>query len=156
MRKPLMPPPVWFVLFMAVGYLITEPFEVAAFDYTPTASSQLTVIFSGLGLLVALIAVGQFFRQNTTVHPMHPEKATSLVTVGIYRFTRNPMYLGMLLILLGFAFLGHNLLGFVVPVAFVLVINVFQIIPEERALAELFGDEFSAFKKRTPRWFLFF
>ena len=156
MRKPLLPPPVWFVLFMALGVLITDPFEVAALDYSAAWSSELTVVFSGLGLLVGLIAVLQFFRQKTTVHPMHPEKATALVTGGIYRITRNPMYLGMLLILIGFTFLGHNWLGFLVPPLFVLAINVFQIIPEEQALAELFGEQFEAFRKRTPRWFLFF
>jgi len=141
---------------MGLGYLITEPFEVEALNYSPIGSVTLAILFSVIGLLIAVSAVGQFAQHKTTVHPTHPEKTTSLVTGGVYRFTRNPMYLGMLLILVGFSFLGQNALGFIVPVLFVFVINLVQIIPEERALAELFGDTYEAFKQRTPRWVLFF
>ena len=89
---------------------------------------------------------------RTTVNPLRPEKASSLVTSGIFRLTRNPMYLGLALIVAAAAAWYGNLLGgFVVPM-FVLYINRFQIVPEERALAAKFGTAFDAYRSRTRRW----
>ena len=91
-------------------------------------------------------------RARTTVNPLKPERASSMVTHGIYRFTRNPMYLGMVMFLLAWAIHLAALLPFIGPLVFVLYITRFQIRPEERALKELFGDEYVAYAARVRRW----
>ncbi|MEM0929687.1 MAG: isoprenylcysteine carboxylmethyltransferase family protein [Pseudomonadota bacterium] len=156
MFRPILPPPLWALIFLIAGYLITEPFEVAALDYGQVLAVELTLLFVVAGFALPIIAVRQFHKHQTTVLPMKPSKASSLVTDGVFKHTRNPMYLGMLLVLLGFSFLGHNYLGFLMPLLFVLVITLTQILPEERALEANFGDDFRAYKAATPRWVLFF
>ena len=104
------------------------------------------------GALISLLGVVAFRRARTTVNPMKPETSSSLVVVGIYRVTRNPMYLGFLLILLGGAAYCSNVLSLLAIPAFVLYMTVFQIRPEERALDSLFGPEFAAYRTRVRRW----
>lgn len=101
--------------------------------------------FSGAGMLA-------FLRAKTTVNPLHPEKVSALVTAGVYRFTRNPMYVGLLLVLLAWAVGLSSPEALVGPVAFVLYINRFQIGPEERVLTARFGSEYEAYKARVRRW----
>jgi protein-S-isoprenylcysteine O-methyltransferase Ste14 len=105
-----------------------------------------------VGALVSILGVVSFRRARTTVNPMKPESSSALVVSGIYRVTRNPMYLGFLLILLGWGvYLSHALSIALVP-AFVLYMDLFQIRPEERALEGRFGPEFVAYKSRVRRW----
>jgi len=104
------------------------------------------------GILIALAGVFEFRRARTTVDPLHPERATAVVDGGIYQFTRNPMYLGMLLGLIGLTAFLANLLMPIGPVLFILYINRFQIAPEERALIGLFGDPYRAYLARVRRW----
>jgi protein-S-isoprenylcysteine O-methyltransferase Ste14 len=119
------------------------------------AAGARTVVSGGLVALAALvgwIGIRAFARTRTPFDPHRPEKATALVTGGIFRWSRNPMYLSMVLALLGWAaWLGQPwlVLG---PVAFVLYITRFQIRPEERALAEKFGAEYESYRRRTRRW----
>lgn len=103
---------------------------------------------------VAVIVLGglAFRRAETSVNPFAPGKASSLVTGGIYRLTRNPMYLGMLLMLCGWSFFLSNAAVWAGPVALVLYLDRFQIVPEERMLGRLFGDEFRAYRARVRRW----
>jgi len=105
-----------------------------------------------LGALVAILGVASFKRAKTTVNPMKPESSSSLVTSGVYRMTRNPMYLGFLLILLGWGAYLSNILSIALVAAFVLYMDLFQIGPEERALEGRFGSEFVAYKGRVRRW----
>lgn len=105
-----------------------------------------------LGAVISLAGVVSFRRARTTVNPLKPEKTSALVCSGIYRITRNPMYLGFLLVLTGWTVLlasGYAALG---PVLFVAYITRFQILPEERVLTRLFGDEFTAYRSRVRRW----
>ena len=105
-----------------------------------------------MGLAFSAAGILAFRRSRTTVNPTTPDKATSLVSSGVYRITRNPMYLGLLLELLGLAaFLANPLALLLVP-AFVLYINRFQIKPEERTLSALFGGEYGAYQERVRRW----
>lgn len=104
------------------------------------------------GLVVDVMAIASFMRAKTTVNPMKPASSSSLVVAGIYKVTRNPMYLGSLLLLLGWAIHLSNVLAFLWLPAFVLYISRFQITPEERALAEHFGPEYAAYQARTRRW----
>ena len=105
-----------------------------------------------LGVIVTALGFMAFRRAKTTINPLEPEAATSLVTGGIYRYTRNPMYVGFAALLLGWAVylaVPWVLLG---PVAFILFITRFQIIPEERALSSKFGREYREYQERVRRW----
>lgn len=108
--------------------------------------------FALLGILMAVSALGRFRRTDTTVNPTTPHKASTLVTDGVYRLTRNPMYLGMLMLQLGYvAWLGTPA-SLAAIAAFVAWMTVFQIKPEERALQAIFADEYEDFRRRTRRW----
>lgn len=104
------------------------------------------------GAVVALAGVVSFRLANTTVNPARPESARVLVRRGVYLFTRNPMYLGLLLGLLGWAILLRHPLSLLLAPVFVLYMNRFQILPEERALTNLFGREFQHYASRVRRW----
>jgi protein-S-isoprenylcysteine O-methyltransferase Ste14 len=104
------------------------------------------------GAAVALAGVSEFGRARTTVNPLRPERASALVVSGIFRRTRNPMYLGLAIVLLGWAwYLAHPVAALGVP-AFVAWMNRSQIPREERALEQLFGAEFVRYKSRVRRW----
>ncbi len=127
---------------------------------TPTSSVPLDdtvrrvvagVIFV-VGILFPVAGVVAFRRARTTVDPRTPEASSALVRSGIYRYSRNPMYVGFALCLLAWGVFwgpGWGLLG---VVFFVLYMNHFQIVPEERALRALFGDELRAYEQRVRRW----
>lgn len=106
----------------------------------------------GLGILFIVAGLVQFRRARTTVNPMKPDTTSSLVTGGIYRFTRNPMYLGLALLLLAVVVFFSNPLGLAAVVVFVVWMNEFQIAPEERALRARFGDVFGEYCARVRRW----
>jgi protein-S-isoprenylcysteine O-methyltransferase Ste14 len=93
-----------------------------------------------------------FHRARTTINPMRPEAASSLVSHGVYRITRNPMYVGLTLILCGWAAYLGSWWALAGPVAFVAYIGRFQIAPEERMLAARFGDAYRAYRARVRRW----
>lgn len=114
-----------------------------------------------LGVALALLVIGQgisiagivsFRRARTTLNPLKPGTASALVTGGIYRFTRNPMYLGLLLTLLGWAAFIASPPALVFLFLYVVYINRFQIEPEERTLSSLFGADYAAYKTRVRRW----
>ena len=101
---------------------------------------------------MALAGAVAFRKYRTTVNPMHPESTTALVTTGIYSFTRNPMYVGLLLVLAAWAAWLSNLLALVILPVFVAYVSRFQIVPEERALAARFGEQFALYCRRVRRW----
>ena len=112
----------------------------------------LAVLLAAVGLVICVAGVVQFRRAKTTVNPLTPETTTAMVTSGIYRFSRNPMYLGFLLALTGWAvFLSHVLVFVFLPL-FVVYMNRFQIIREERALAAKFGRHFTDYRGSVRRW----
>lgn len=106
----------------------------------------------GLGLVVAVAGVLEFRRARTTVNPMRPANASALVTSGIYRFTRNPMYVGDVLILLAVVVFFSNPLGLAGVALFVVWMNLLQIPAEERALRGRFGAAYDAYCARVRRW----
>jgi len=110
------------------------------------------IAVGALGVAAALAGVAEFRRVQTTVDPTNPGNSTSVVTSGIYRFTRNPMYLGFLLVVVGWAVYLSNPWGFIGPIVFVLYMNRFQIEPEERILAARFGAPFEQYLRSVRRW----
>jgi len=121
-------------------------------EYESNLINVFSAIFLFLGLLVFFLAVASFKKHKTTVNPLQPSNASHLVISGIFRFTRNPMYLGMALILLSLSFKFNLLGGILVTALFIMFITRFQIIPEEDAMLSLFRDEFKTYKENTRRW----
>ena len=114
-----------------------------------------------LGLSLAILVVGvafsaagvlSFRRARTTLDPTKPEEASSLVRTGIYRVTRNPMYLGLLFVLVAWAVLLSSAWALLGVAGFVLYMSRFQIAPEERALSGLFESEYATYKASVRRW----
>lgn len=106
--------------------------------------------FSAALVLAAFVA---FRRAHTTINPMHPERAAALVTHGIYRFTRNPMYLSLVLLLLAYAIRFDAVGALGGPVVFAAYVTRFQVLPEERALEAKFGMQYEDYCRRVRRWF---
>jgi protein-S-isoprenylcysteine O-methyltransferase Ste14 len=116
------------------------------------ARIAVAVVFAGVGVGLAMSGVLTFRRAKTTVNPTTPAAASALVRTGVFRFTRNPMYLGLLLCLVAWAIFLSSVLALLSAPLFVVYMNRFQIAPEERALAALFGDSFAAYKRDVRRW----
>lgn len=108
--------------------------------------------FVVVGMGMGLAGLLAFRQAKTTINPTKPTAASSLVTRGVYTFSRNPMYLGLLFVLLGFVSILASPMALVLLPAFVAYINRFQITPEERVLALLFGQAFTAYKTKVRRW----
>lgn len=130
----------------------------AAVHFTPALGFKVpgaTILAAGLaaaGGLVALLGVAAFRRVKTTVNPLQPAAASHLVVAGIYRHTRNPMYLGMLLVLVGWGVFLDHALGLGLALLFIPLMNRLQIQPEERILAKIFGHHFTTYQSTVRRW----
>jgi len=109
-------------------------------------------VCAGFGVIVAILGVWAFRQAKTTVNPVTPEKASSVVTGGIYSYTRNPMYVGLTAVLVGWAIWLSVPLAIVGPAAFMLYMTRFQIIPEERVMSSKFGRDYDDYRKRVRRW----
>lgn len=109
-------------------------------------------LFLAAGAYCSIAGVCSFREAETTVNPTTPDASSALVTSGIYRRTRNPMYVGFLFFLLSLSAVLSNPWSLLVAAGFVLYMNRFQIVPEERALQSIFGDEYVGYKARVRRW----
>ncbi|MSP74529.1 MAG: isoprenylcysteine carboxylmethyltransferase family protein [Rhodospirillaceae bacterium] len=144
------PPPVVALLLAIAMWLAATVLSSLAF--TLPARLAIALAAAALGVAISTAGTVSFWRARTTVNPTRPDATSSLVATGIYRLTRNPMYLGLLLVLAGWAIYLSNAVTFVGPLLFLLYINRFQILPEERALAAKFGVAFDDYRRRTRRW----
>jgi protein-S-isoprenylcysteine O-methyltransferase Ste14 len=144
------PPVVLVLITAALMWLASHAAPWACF--TLAGRPLIATGVASAGVLVASMGVAAFRRAKTTVDPTRPEAASSLVRTGIYTRTRNPMYLGFLLVLAAWAVLLSSLVAFAFLPAFVAYLNHFQISPEERALAARFGREFADYRSRVRRW----
>jgi len=148
-------PPLLLVLLFALGMWLlaplTAPFSVQL-ALPALYTTVLALCLAMTGIAVALAGVLAFRRAKTTVDPRVPQQSSSLVLVGIYRYSRNPMYLGFLLLLAAFACYLQSLLALALLPLFVLYLNQFQIKPEERFLGQKFGQDFQVYMKQVRRW----
>ena len=144
------PPPAVALATAILMWLVSRTAPALAFVFP--AGNLLAVALAAAGIIIAISGVVTFRRAGTTLNPTKPEASSSLVSWGIYRLTRNPMYLGLLLELSGWAIYLSNPLAFLFLPVFILYINRFQIVPEEHALNSLFMDEFAAYQSRVRRW----
>jgi protein-S-isoprenylcysteine O-methyltransferase Ste14 len=143
------PPPIVTLVFGLSIYLTRGFFPMVEFSY----SSYLGILLLFSGLFVLISAVRLFRKGKTTVNPLSPEQATKLVTDGIFNYSRNPMYLGMAFILASMAVFFNLLGGIIFALIFCAYITKFQIIPEERAMRDLFSYDYDKYVKSTRRWF---
>lgn len=144
-------PPVAVVL-LAAALMWLLATAVAGLRAPLPGRLGIAIALASAGFGVALAGVTAFRRAHTTVNPMTPDASSSVVTTGIYRHTRNPMYLGMLLVLLAWCVALGNAAALAGPVAFILYMDRFQIAPEERALQAKFGDPYAAYLRQVRRW----
>jgi protein-S-isoprenylcysteine O-methyltransferase Ste14 len=147
-------PPALLVLLSALAmWGLASAFPGMALDLPMAWTLGFGVGLGGAGVVVIFAGIAAFRRHGTTVDPLHPDAASQVVRTGIYRRTRNPMYLGMGLGLLGWAgYLAHPLALLVWP-GFLAYLDRFQIQPEERALRAKFGGDYEAYLREVRRWF---
>jgi protein-S-isoprenylcysteine O-methyltransferase Ste14 len=144
------PPPVVTLVFGAGMWVLSR--VSASVPWTPSGRHAVATLLFALGVLCAASAAMAFRQLNTTINPQKPEESRTLVRSGPFRFTRNPMYLGLLTVLAGWAVwlaVPWSLLG---PFLFFFYIQRFQIIPEERVLLGKFGAEYEQYRRAVRRW----
>ena len=146
--KRVIYPPMWLALGVIVQFVCNEYFP--GFRFTSLEGQLAGSGILLLGLLLLVLAGGLFKQADTDMIPF--KNVSALVTTGVYRYTRNPMYLGMALILLACAVIVGAGTAFLVPLAFVVIIHYRFILPEEQMLRELFPQAFPAYCSRVRRW----
>ena len=146
METKIPPPIVTLIFIFLIGFSnrLIEPFS---FEYQTLLGVM--IIICGLSVLISAARV--FKQLETTINPMQPSQASKLAIIGPFKYTRNPMYLGMSIMLIGFGLIFGAKLTVCLVVMFVLYITVFQIIPEERAMQEKFTD-WKDYCTKVRRW----
>ena len=142
------PPPI-VTLFFGLCIYLSRPYFP---EFSSSLLNSMSVISFVVGISVFVAAVGSFKKQKTTVNPISIEKASSLVISGIFKYSRNPMYLGMSFILLGLAFKFNLIGGLLFTSIFMSFITIFQIKPEEVAMEKLFEQQWKDYIKNVRRW----
>ena len=144
------PPPGYALIIGFLMWSLNHYFPVAHWIANPWNKAGLVLIV--MAFSIDLSSLFLFFKKHTTPNPFRPENTTGLVTSGLYKYTRNPMYVGLLIILTGYTvWLGSVTPFFLLPLFFWLITNM-QIKPEERILEEKFGQEYLDYKKLVRRW----
>ena len=146
----LIPPPIVTALCAVMTWLVGRFVPLGGFEFPHQRLVAIGLLIAAA--LLMMVAAAQFLRARTTINPMRPGKASSLMTTGVFAFSRNPIYLADLLVLVGIAtWIGH-LVGFLPCILFVAYMNRFQIRPEESTLTALFGDDYRRYRERVRRW----
>ena len=148
--KTKVPPPVWALITGVVMWFVAK--SAYAYSIQVPYSLVFALVIGALGLSCSVAALRLFRSVETTVNPLKPEETSSLVTNGIYGKTRNPMYIGLSLVLIGWAVWLGSLSNIPVLVIFVVVMTELQIKPEEAALRDLFGQEYQDYCQQVGRW----
>ncbi|WP_086477767.1 methyltransferase family protein [Arenibacter lacus] len=149
--KLKIPPVIVTIIFAGFMYVLAEYLPVGYFDFF--GREYLMAFLFGVALIVGVVSIIQFIRASTTINPKSPTKTATLVTGGIYQYSRNPMYLALLLVLLGWGLYLGNAFNTLLAAGFVYYINAFQIEPEEEILFKKFPKEFQKYRVLVRRWF---
>ena len=144
-------PPLVMLVFGFLMYVLDRFLPVGEFDFFGRREMGYGLLV--VGILIMMMALFQFKRAKTTTDPVHPEKANQLVVKGIFKYTRNPMYLAMLLFLIAFGLRLGNAFNTLLAAGFVYYMNHFQIRHEEAALTKKFGKAYLLYLKAVRRWF---
>lgn len=142
------PPPIVTILFAVLIFYFSDSFAYVDLPF----KKYISLFFVLLGFFITFSSARNFKKKETTVNPIKPEEASQLVTDGFFKITRNPMYLGMLLFILGLSIYNGLIVGLVFLPLFIGYITFFQIIPEENAMIKIFGEDYKAYMKKVRRW----
>ena len=142
------PPPLIVLVLIVSIYFSSKKIDLINIPL----QLEISIFVLSAGILIFVNPVLQFIKSKTTVNPIQFEDVNKLVTSGIFKYSRNPMYLGMLMIVLSTSIFYLNIYSILTPLLFMLWINKFQIKREEEFLIEKFGDEYLSYKKKTRRW----
>jgi protein-S-isoprenylcysteine O-methyltransferase Ste14 len=144
------PPPVIFLICLGLIWEVNRWTFIEGLKFNLGTGIILFILM--IGAVIGVLGVLEFKRSSTPTNPHKPENATSLVTSGVYTFSRNPMYTGLLIVLSAAAFKWGSLAGFLVLPLFVSYMTQFQIKPEEAALEQKFGEVYTEYKEHVRRW----
>ena len=148
MKTIKIPPPILVLILTSLVYFSSTKLESIYLPYRQKVSVLILII----GIVVIISPVFDFIKSKTTVNPIKFQNVNRLVTTGIYRYSRNPMYLGMILIIISTTVYYLNFLSVFSPLIFYIWINKFQISREEIFLEGKFGNEYLKYKSKTRRW----
>ena len=147
-KKLKIPPPILVIILITSIYFSSDKLDLISIPYRTLFS----IVILSIGILVIINPVVKFIKSKTTVNPVEFKNVEKLVTSGIYKYSRNPMYLGMIMIIISTAVYYLNFYSLLTPFIFYFWINRFQIKREEVFLEEKFGQEYLSYKTKTRRW----
>ena len=142
------PPPLVVLILVISTFFSSKKIDLI---HIPL-QSLISIFILSIGILILLNPVLKFKKSKTTINPIKFNKVNKLVTSGIYKYSRNPMYLGLLMIVISSSIFYLNIFSILTPLFFYLWINRFQIKREEVFLTEKFGEDYLSYKKKTRRW----
>lgn len=144
------PPALLLLLAAALMWIVTRKTPGLAIHVPAARAVASGCLLAGFAL--GLASVISFRKARTTLNPTRPNATSALVTTGVFAISRNPIYLGMFLLLVSWAVVLQNAAAFLLLPLFILYMNRFQITPEEKALSSHFGADFEGYKRRVRRW----
>ena len=147
-KKLKIPPPILVIILITSIYFSSDKLDLISIPYRTLFS----ILILSIGILVIINPVVKFIKSKTTVNPVEFKNVEKLVTSGIYKYSRNPMYLGMIMIIISTTVYYLNFYSLLTPFIFYFWINRFQIKREEVFLEEKFGQEYLSYKTKTRRW----
>ncbi|MEE9327760.1 MAG: isoprenylcysteine carboxylmethyltransferase family protein [Cocleimonas sp.] len=150
MLKLKIPPPVYALVIGFFMWLLNQHYPIAHFITSPW--NKIGIVMIVLAVSLDLSSLYLFFKKHTTPSPFSPKKSTTLVTSGLYKYTRNPMYVGLLIILTGYGVWLGSVAPFLLLPVFYWLITIMQIKPEESILEEKFGQDYLEYKNKVRRW----
>ena len=144
------PPPIYMLLIAGLMWIFDQHLPIIELIIAPW--NKVGLLFVMLAILFDGTAVLHFFRTHTTINPLRPENAQKLVITGLYRYSRNPMYVGLLFLLIGWAVWLGSVTPFLLLPIFIIIMTRQQIIPEEKVLKQKFGQQYKDYKHVVRRW----
>ena len=142
------PPPLVVLILVISTFFSSKKIDLIQIPF----QTSISIFILSIGILILLNPVLKFKKSKTTINPIKFKKVNKLVTSGIYKYSRNPMYLGLLMIVISSSIFYLNIYSILTPLFFYLWINRFQIKREEVFLTEKFGEDYLSYKKKTRRW----
>lgn len=144
------PPAVVFLICIGLIWEVNRWTFIEGLSFK--TGTGIIILILVIGCLVGVLGIIEFRRKSTSANPHKPENASTLVTSGIYTFSRNPMYTALLIVLCAAAFKWGSLAGFLILPLFISYMTQFQIKPEETVLEQKFGEDFVEYKTHVRRW----
>ncbi|MBJ2175153.1 isoprenylcysteine carboxylmethyltransferase family protein [Aureibaculum sp. A20] len=147
--KLKIPPAIQFLIFAVAMFIITK---LTGKNFSFALQNVVVLLLFILGTIIGLFSVLSFKKAHTSIDPMHPSKATKLIISGLYQYTRNPMYLGLVIIQTALFFGFGNYYNIIILFIYGWYLTNYQIKPEEEALKEIFGDVYTQYCEKVRRW----